>query len=197
MTGSLIALIGTSSVGKSTVASELQPLLSEPYLVVGIDLFLNMFPQHWRGSPRGPGEGMWYDDTTDSDGSPRARIGYGPAGARLLAGMRTAVRAMLYCGNNVLLDEMPLDETILPAWQNDLTGYSATWIRLHAPLEIVEARERQRTRGQKLGNARGHFHITQTGDYDLEVDVSTISPSEAAAEVLTKLATLRTKSKLP
>ncbi|GAA1430496.1 hypothetical protein GCM10009616_15240 [Microlunatus lacustris] len=180
----MIALVGTSSVGKTSVAEQLQVLLPEPHLVVGIDHFLNMFPQHWAGQPRGPGPGLWYEDTIDPDGRPRARIRYGSAGERLLTGMRAAVRAMLECGNQVILDEMPLDQSILPAWKRDLAGTDAVWVRLSAPLDVVEGREAARTRGQHLGNARGHLHIGVEEDYDLHLDVATRSPSEAAAAIL-------------
>jgi len=142
-----------------------------------------MFPHHWSGHPRGPGPGIWYHDTIDPDGSPRARIRYGSAGKRLLAGMRAAVRPMLDCGNHIVLDEMPLDESILPAWRRELAGHQVTWIRLSAPLSVIEQREAQRTRGQHLGNARGHFLIGADDQYDLHVDVATRSPNAVAAEI--------------
>lgn len=183
MRGQIIVLFGTSSVGKTSVAEHLQLLLPEPYLVVGIDHFLNMFPHHWAGHPRGPGPGMWYEDTADPDGSPRARIGYGEAGERLLAGMRAAVKALLDCGNRVILDEMPLDESILPSWRRELVGYQVFWVHLTAPLQVVEEREARRTRGQKIGNARGHFHITADEDHDLRLDVATASPQDTAAKI--------------
>lgn len=187
VTGQLIALVGTSSVGKTSAAGKLQPLLSEPHLVVGIDLFLNMFPHHWAGHPRGPGPGMWYEDTVDADGSPRARIRYGEAGARLLAGMRATVRAMLDHGNHIILDEMPLDESILPAWRSELACYQVTWVRLSAPLDVVEEREAQRNQGQHLGNARGHFHIGAEDEYDLHLDVAARSPNDVADEIVANL----------
>ena len=90
MSGRLIAIVGTSSVGKSLASARLQEILPDPYLTVGIDHFLNMFPQQWAGQPRGPGPGMWYEDSTDSDGAPRARIRYGQAGRQLLAGMQAS-----------------------------------------------------------------------------------------------------------
>jgi chloramphenicol 3-O phosphotransferase len=187
MRSELIALVGTSSVGKTSVSEALQPLLPHPHLVVGIDLFLNMFPQHWAGHPRGPGPGMWYHDTVDPDGSPRARIHYGSAGKALLTGMRAAVRALLDCGNHVILDEMPLDESILPAWRRELAEYRVTWIRLSAPLSVIEQREARRTRGQHLGNARGHFLIGADDRYDIQVDVATKSADAAAREIATVL----------
>jgi len=192
--GELIALVGTSSVGKTSVSEQLQPMLPQPHLVVGIDLFLHMFPHHWSGHPRGPGPGMWYHDTIDPDGSPRARIRYGSAGKRLLAGMRAAVRAMLDCGNHMILDEMPLDGSILPAWRRELAGYQVTWIRLSAPLSVIEQREAKRTRGQHLGNARGHFLIGAGDQYDLHVDVATRSPDAVAGEIA---ATLRNEAARP
>jgi chloramphenicol 3-O phosphotransferase len=180
----MIALVGTSSVGKTSVAGQLQTLLPEPHLVVGIDHFLNMFPQHWAGQPPGPGPGMWYEDTIDPDGSPRARIRYGSAGERLLTGLRAAVRAMLDCGNQIILDEMPLDESILPYWRRELAGYQVFWVRLSAPLEVVEEREARRTHGQHFGNARGHFRIGADEDYDLHLEVAAASPYDVAAEIM-------------
>ncbi|KRF46475.1 hypothetical protein ASH01_22085 [Terrabacter sp. Soil811] len=108
-------LVGVSSVGKTSVAEQLQLTLREPYLHVGLDHFFSMFPYEWRDHPRRPGRGLWVDETLDADGSPRARIYYGEDGARLLTGMRAAVNALLAAGNNVILDEMPIDDSIMPA----------------------------------------------------------------------------------
>lgn len=184
MGGHLIALVGTSSVGKTSVAEELQVLLPDPHLIVGLDHFFSMFPHHWGGHPRGPGPGFWYEDTHDSDGGPRARIRYGTAGERLLAGMRAAVRAMLNCGNDIILDEMPIDDTILPAWKRELAGYPAMWVRLSAPRDVVEAREARRTRGQHLGNARGHFDIGADESYDLHLDATAAEPRDLAFAIM-------------
>lgn len=180
MTGHLIAIVGTSSVGKTSASAQLQELLTDPHLLVGIDHFLNMFPHHWAGHPRGPGPGMWYEDTLDPDGSARARIRYGAAGERLLVGMRAAVVAMLDCGNDIILDEMPLDDSIIPKWKQALAAYPTFWIHLSADLEVVEARESQRRTGQHTGNARGHFGISDSEAFDLRIDTSSLTSSEVA-----------------
>lgn len=183
MVGRVIALAGTSSVGKSSVAARLQEILPEPHLVVGIDHFFSMFPQHWEDHPRGPGPGFWYEESTDPDGSPRSRIRYGAAGERLLAGMRASVRAMLDCGNNVILDEMPVDTSIIPAWKRELAAYPAFWVHLAAPLSVVEQREAWRTRGRQWGNARGHFGIADGEHFDLVLDASSAAPGDLGAEI--------------
>jgi chloramphenicol 3-O phosphotransferase len=181
--GRLIALVGTSSVGKSSIARRLQELVPEPHLVVGLDHFFDMFPHHWAGHPRGHGPGFWYDETTDADGAPRARIRHGEAGQRLLAGMRAAVMAMLDRGNDIILDEMPLDDSVIPAWRRDLGTRPSYWVRLTAPLDVVEAREATRGRGQHPGNDRGHFDVGVSESYDVVLDTSTVTPERAAEDL--------------
>lgn len=183
MGGQLIAIVGTSSVGKTSAARQLQALLTDPYLVVGIDHFLNMFPQHWAGHPRGPGPGMWYEETVDPDGSARTRIRYGAAGETMLAGMRAAVTAMLECGNNIILDEMPLDESIIPMWKQALSAQATYWVHLSADQMVVEARESQRRTGKQLGNARGHLGISDGEEFDLAIDTTSLSAREVAFEI--------------
>jgi len=181
-------LVGVSSVGKTSVAEQLQLALREPYLHVGLDHFLSMFPYEWRDHPRRPGPGFWVDQTPGAGGSPSARIYYGEAGERLLTGMRAAVNALLATGNNVILDEMPVDDSIMPAWRRDLRSGSTCWVRLTASLAVLEARERARTKGQQLGNSRGHFDVQAGDEWDLVIDTDDLTPPETAAQIVKALA---------
>jgi phospho-2-dehydro-3-deoxyheptonate aldolase len=45
--GSVILLNGTSSAGKSTLASAVQEVMDAPYLHLGIDLFFDALPQRY------------------------------------------------------------------------------------------------------------------------------------------------------
>ena len=181
MTGTAIVLVGVSSVGKTSVAEHLQLALREPYLHVGLDHFFSMFPYEWRAHPRRPGPGFWVEESRDADGSPRARIYYGEVGERLLTGMRAAVNALLATGNNVILDAMPVEDSIMPAWRRDPRAASTFWVRLTASLAALEKREQARTKGRQLGNARGHFDVMVGGDWDLIVDTDDLTPSETAS----------------
>jgi chloramphenicol 3-O phosphotransferase len=183
MGGHAIVLVGVSSVGKTSVSEQLQRALPEPYLHVGIDHFFSMFPYEWRDHPRQPGPGFWVDHTEDPDGSPRAEVKYGAAGERLLTGMRAAVNALLRADNNVILDEMPIDDSILPAWRRELCADSILWVRLTASLAVLEERERGRAKGRVLGNARGHFDVDPGSDWDLDIETDQLTPQEVAARI--------------
>ncbi|MGN6752153.1 MAG: phosphotransferase-like protein [Intrasporangium sp.] len=106
---------------------------------------------------------------------------YGEAGERLLTGMRAAVNALLATGNNVILDEMPVDDSIMPAWRRDLRAAATFWVRLTASLPVLEQGERARTKGQQLGNSRGHFDVQAGDDWNLIIDTDDLTPSETAA----------------
>ncbi|TDD59444.1 hypothetical protein E1263_14745 [Kribbella antibiotica] len=182
--GRIIVLIGTSSAGKSSTARQLQLGLPEPYLLVALDHFYDMFPQDWLGHRRGPGPGFWQETLTDPDGKPRIVTQYGDAGRRMFAGMRASVLALLETGNNVVLDEMPVDESIVPAWRQALAGRAVYWVSVEAPLEVLESRELERHHGRHLGNARGHFGLGLDGEFDLRLDAAALTPEQRAAAVI-------------
>jgi chloramphenicol 3-O phosphotransferase len=187
MSAHAIVLVGASSVGKTSASEYLQLAMRDPYLHVGIDHFFSMFPYEWRDHPRQPGPGFWVDYGSDVDGSPRAQIKYGEAGERLLRGMRAAVNALLQAGNNVILDEMPIDDSIVPGWRRDLRADSILWVRLTASLSVLEERERGRVKGRVPGNARGHFDVDTGGEWDLVVDTDHLAPQEVAARIASAL----------
>ncbi len=61
-----------------------------------------------------------------------------------------------------------------------LEGYDVRFVRLNAPLDVLE--ERERLRGDRnIGLARGQFDIIGLGhNYDLEIDASVNTPVQNA-----------------
>lgn len=98
--------------------------------------------------------------------------------------MRAAVVALLDAGNNVILDEMPVNETIMPAWRKAVEGYAVCWVAVRAPLDVIERREDERNLGRHIGNARGHYGYGMDGEFDLVVDAAALSPDERAAAIV-------------
>jgi chloramphenicol 3-O phosphotransferase len=186
--GRAIILAGTSGSGKSTTAEELRRLLPDPFLVLGLDTFFGMLPLRWTSEGTASAEGFSYlRDTDPRDGRPRLRIAYGPVGARMLAGMRACVDALLREGNNVIVDDMPIDDSIMPAWHRDLRDRHVSWVRVHAPLPVLEEREADRFPERFRGLSRGHYHVCVPDDFDLDVDSAELDPAERARHIAAAL----------
>lgn len=185
--GTVILIVGTSSVGKSSTVRALQDLLSEHYHAIGIDTFFHMVAPRWGGGMGGPlsKEGFRYVTTSD-EGAPIIRITYGPIGWRILRGMHRTVATLARCSNNVIVDEMLLDSSILDDWAEALYGLPVCLIRLHAELSVHEQREQQR--GNPIGLARGHLHDNEVAVSDLVIDTTTDTPNSIAQTIMLYLA---------
>lgn len=186
--GQAIVLAGTSGAGKSSTAAELQKILPEPFLALGLDTFFGTLPHRWTSAGESSAEGFSYVRDTDSDGRVRLRIEYGPVGVRLLAGMRQAVVALLGEGNNVIVDEMPIDPSVVPAWRAALAGHRVLWVHVHAPSAVLEGREAERFPEKFHGLSRGHDEMCTPEDFDLALDSSELEPHERAQRIAAALA---------
>ncbi|GAA2921824.1 hypothetical protein GCM10020221_17520 [Streptomyces thioluteus] len=185
--GQAIVLAGTSGAGKSTTAAELQKILPEPFLALGLDTFFGTLPHRWTSEGVRSAEGFSYVRDTDPEGRARLRIDYGPVGARLLAGMRATVAALLREGNNVVVDEMPIDASVIPAWRAALAGQRVLWVHLTGPLAILESRETERYPERFRGLSRGHYDVCDADAFDLVLDVSVLGPRERAQRIAAAL----------
>lgn len=111
----------------------------------------------------------------------------GPA-ARLMHGAyHRAIAAIASAGVNVIVDEVMISEAECVDWQEALTGLPVQWVAVRCDLDVVVERERQRG-DRYLGLARGtglvvHDHAT----YDFEVDTTSMTTQEVAAELDEKL----------
>ncbi|WP_103529250.1 MULTISPECIES: phosphotransferase-like protein [Streptomyces] len=181
--GRAIVLTGTSGAGKSSTATELQKVLPEPFLALGLDTFFGTLPHRWTSEGESSAEGFCYIRDSDHEGRTRLRIGYGPVGARLLAGMRRAVASLLSEGNNVIVDEMPIDRTVVPAWRTALVGHRVLWVCVSAPVAVLESREAERFPERFRGLSRGHYDVCDPEEFDLVLDSSELGPQQRAERV--------------
>jgi len=99
-----------------------------------------------------------------------------------LLGMRHAVAAMARAGNNLIVDDVLLE--------NEMAEYAALLanvtfhaVGVFAPLDVLEARERER--GDRLvGLARWQYDRVHQGKrYDLELDTSKATAMECAERI--------------
>lgn len=178
--GRVIILNGVGSVGKSSIARALQDLSPEAWLHVQMDAFLDMLPARYMDHP----EGLRFirHDTSP----PEVEIVCGPAVDRLLAGMRASIAALARCGNNIIVDDVLVDEDG-SAYRLALAGLDVLWVGVMAPLDVIEARERQRG-DRDIGLARWQFgRVHRNMSYDLTVDAARSTPAEIAGQILSRL----------
>jgi chloramphenicol 3-O phosphotransferase len=173
----IILLNGVGSVGKTSLARALQSITAEPYLHIQMDAFIDMLPVHLQEHA----DGFSYV-TEQVEEKPQVVITTGPVGARCLRGMRHAVAAMAAQGNNLIVDDVMLGEE-RAEYERLLAGFRVHWVGVFAPLDVLEARERDR--GDRLiGLARWQFDRVHRGKrYDLEVDTSRFSPDAGARQI--------------
>lgn len=182
---------GPSSTGKTAIAKELQYLINEPYLHVGVDMFYRMMPRRYFGKDpvesdpayqgfrwRTVKEGnkIWYDLTP------------GPIGYRMLEGMYRAIAGLASAGNNLIVDENVIYDGQLEGYLTALQDFEVLFVGVRCSLEEIERREHERG-DRHVGHAKGHYHLTHAlvdayGSYDLDIDSTDLTPLECAKMIV-------------
>ena len=158
--GHIIFLNGAACAGKTTIVHALQATLDEPYLHLSADHILGMLPQRCR-------------NVTNPD---NYRAIY-----KAISGMHHCVAALAAAGNNVIVDTVLVNPDNLAECVFILAHFRVTFVGVFCPLDELERRGRD---DKYAGMARSQFaqvHAHQI--YDLEVDTSTTSAQEIAANI--------------
>ena len=174
----IIVLNGIGSVGKSSIARALQGITVEPFLHVPLETFIAMLPAAYHGHhPDG-----FIFETVHEDGKPLVVIRSGVVAKRALQGMRHAITAMARQGNNMIIDDVVLGS--VRAHYGDLAAkHHVSFVGVFAPLDVLEARERQRS-DRRIGLARWQYERVHKDEiYDLEIDASRATPLECATVI--------------
>lgn len=100
-----------------------------------------------------------------------------------MRGMHRSIAALAQTGNNVVADHVLLHSSWLDDCLQVFTGCDVLFVGIMCPLEVLEAREKERG-DRTLGHARGQAGIIhQNCIYDLEVDTSQLSAAECAEQI--------------
>ena len=154
--GKIIFLNGVSSSGKSTLAKELQKSLTEDFLHLRLDAFIDMLPS-----------------TDDLE-----------IFMRMVDGMNRSIAAMTEAQNNLIVDHVVIDRSWMNQCLELLGGRYVLFVGLHCPLEELERRERKRD-SRRQGFARAQFNdIHKDKIYDIELDTHALSVEQCLKRVL-------------
>lgn len=173
----VVILNGVGSAGKTSIARALQAISRDALLHVQMDAFLDMLPERLMDDP------ATFHFVRETEAlAPSVRIDVGPAGKRLMSGMRAAVGALADAGNSLVVDEVMLGGEA-DEYRRLLSGHALRLVGVHAPLEIIE--ERERLRGDRMiGLARWQFDKVHKGiAYDLEISTADEPAASCAARI--------------
>ena len=157
--GRIVLLNGASSAGKTTLARAFQDQRQEPWFHLALDQFRDGMPPAYRGlnSPEGCPGARGLNVVPVTRGERRVtEVRFGDVGQRMLAGMHRAIRAFALAGNDVVVDDLCLEPSILEDYLEALEGLWVLFVAVRAPLEVVQAREDARP-GRFPGTAYSHF----------------------------------------
>ncbi|MFK3965035.1 chloramphenicol phosphotransferase CPT family protein [Ensifer adhaerens] len=156
--GRIIFLNGTSSAGKSTLAKALREILPEPFCYYASD---QLADAGFRVLRRGMHHGMRGER------------------ARFFDGFHRSIAAFAEAGNDLIVEHIVEEKS----WADDIRRQTAHldifWIGVHAPIEDLERRERERG-DRTIGEARFHLKTHDYCAYDLEVDTRETTDQIAA-----------------
>ena len=179
--GTIIILNGPSSVGKSSIQKKVQELFQKPFLRMGLD-DLAFLPERYI-STKGPispaDSGIWLETTQQSE-YPVTTIHYGDVAQKMIKGINRTFAAFAIAGNNIVVDYILYDHSWLTDLKHVLKKFKVYFIGVHAPLEVIEEREKKRG-SRLLGHTRSHYDTVHKNIiYDLEIDTSKLTPEQAA-----------------
>ncbi|MFM2079307.1 MAG: chloramphenicol phosphotransferase, partial [Actinomycetota bacterium] len=173
--GRLVILNGTSSAGKTTLATAFRDeraAAGEYWLLLGIDDVLSKLPVEWLdlGLAAGCGaqsaDGLRFESTVDG---PRLRVG---AVARsIIEAYHRWVADAVRAGVNVIVDDVVLDRATLDHWCEVLDGLAPIWVAVRCAPEIVTARES--ARGDRPVGMASTQHDVVHHDISYAVEVDT------------------------
>jgi chloramphenicol 3-O phosphotransferase len=149
--GRIIFLNGTSSSGKTTLANALREALEDPFCYYASD---QLADAGFRTVKR--------------------RIRHNPASGergRFFDGFHRSIAAFAQAGNDVIVEHIIEEQSWADQLKNLFIDVDVFWIGVHAPIEEVERRERERGNRQ-IGEARYHLKTHDFCKYDLDVDTS-------------------------
>lgn len=188
MNGHIIILDGSPSVGKSTIAKQIQEIAEEPFYYFPIDEFMKKLHSRWIQfvDDLSIVEGIGYQIGTDEAGKTVIKFRAGPVGEKLIKGYIQTIKGFSETGNHVIADAIITDQVWLEWMEEAFHNLPTHFVGLHAPLGVLEAREKRRFEPE--GTTRGRYTevYAMKKPYDLTIDTSKIN-AESAAKTILKL----------
>jgi chloramphenicol 3-O phosphotransferase len=179
----VIFLNGTSSAGKSSVATKLLERLDGPFLRVGLDWYGDVLSPKFQCGGEHADQGYTFVHTEDEIG-PLTSIKTGAVGLQLDSAAHRAMKVFLDSGFSLVIDEVLFEDASFKDYLTVLKEYCVYFIAIKPTKEVVAQREMNRG-NRVLGFARGLYDAVYSNKiYDLEIDSSELTTEETVEIIL-------------
>jgi len=178
----IILLNGTTSSGKTSIASAIQDISDKMWMQLGIDIFIDMIHTRFWGEGKDAAKGFLFKQSKNDKGQFITEIISSPMGRRLAESIPDTVKLLSDKGLDVIVDECLFDNEI-ERYKTTLKNYDVCYVGVMCDLDTLEQREKDRG-NRILGAARWMFDKLHKTEYDLTVDTAKMSPMECAKRIL-------------
>jgi len=185
----VIILNGPSTAGKSSIQKELQKIFPQPLLAMGIDsLFVKMIPEKYFSLNSNLNNILWTTISQDHHANRVCTLHIGQDGEKIINGMHNTIIAYAQAGNHIVVDYINYDASWFTQLQSLLktidTIIDLYVIKITAPLDVLERREKERNIPHIVGHVRSHYNnVHNNVYYDLEIDTAQFSSAECAQQI--------------
>jgi chloramphenicol 3-O phosphotransferase len=193
----IIYINGPSSAGKTMLARALQQELDQPFLHIGLDRVIGMMPSklnNWEGGPAPLG--FSWKPTVDETGTSVHEIRTGSFGEKMVQTLKAIVLTLANMGHYVIVDDVSFGKYEVDAWKDALKGYKVLWVGIKVPLEVLEAREKERD-NRMHGSARAQYNkVHKDVFYDIETQLAPLHRALTSLHLAIKTLKISAKSRL-
>jgi chloramphenicol 3-O phosphotransferase len=176
MTARIIVLNGGSSSGKTTIACDLQAILTPPWMRVGVDELIDSLPP------------SLIDSGSGIDFGPHGEVTVGEDFREIEAAWIAGIAAMARAGARIIVEDVFLSgRQSQERIRQLLADVEVLWAGVRCPPDI--AAERERGRGDRVpGMAASQAEAVHDGvAYDVEVDSSLSSSMDCARAIAARV----------
>lgn len=180
----IIILNGASSSGKSSIAKELQSILPDNYLHLGIDTFIEMMPKRTINltEPDIPSDGFYWQ-TESGNHPPSLCIKSGEYGEHINHAYHSTVKHLADLGLKVIVDDVMNGGIEQQSWLEALGDTKCLFVAVMC--SDTELRNREHLRDDRINgsaveqNCRVHNGVV----YHFQVNTTHCSPQQCAQEI--------------
>ena len=188
--GRLVVITGPVAAGKSTLSRALQEVFAakgEMCLGLELDTFGRGVPRDWiaMGTHRGINAQSGFDYVRTS--TDMVQLALGTDGRRVLRAFHRSVAAVVNSGLHAVCETIVYDDDDWRDWLEALHGIPACWVRLSAPLDVLEGREKADRPRFLQGLAKGMTARMSVGSFDIEADTSAETAGAIAQRIIATL----------